>query len=96
MEEKVMFQDEASIQRLTLTDSLILAVAGGTHTGRLILRFTADTRVALNEGEIDYNFVMFQENTVIILDPPNLLSSSNLWFRLDTSVGTGVVEILRC
>tara|TARA_R110000751_G_scaffold282844_2_gene386120 strand:+ start:177 stop:452 length:276 start_codon:yes stop_codon:yes gene_type:complete len=91
-----MFQDEASIQRLTLTDDLVLGVSGGMHTGRLILRFTADTRISLNEGEIDYNYMMFQANTVIILDPPNLLSSSNLWIRLDTSVGTGAVELLRC
>ena len=61
----------------------------------LILRFTDDTSMSMSEGELDFNYMMFQADTVIILDPPNLLATDNIWFRLD-SAATGVVEILRC
>jgi hypothetical protein len=89
-------RDDASIQRFTLSSATdVIAVSGGEGIGRLIIRVTEDTRVALSELEVDYNYIMFAAGTVMILDPPNLLSSSNLWFRLDTAT-SGVVEILRC
>jgi hypothetical protein len=84
-----------SINRYTLSTGLVLAIPGGTETGRLVLRFTEDTKVSLSQGEIDFNYIMFQGNTVIILDPPNLLSTSNLWVELD-SASSGFVEVLRC
>jgi hypothetical protein len=85
----------ANIQRYTLETGDIIAVSGGIGYGRMILRFTADTRMSMSEGELDFNYMMFQADTVIILDPPNLLATNNIWFRLD-SAATGVVEILRC
>jgi len=88
--------DEASIQRYTLSSATdVIAVSGGYELGRLILRVTEDTRISLSELEIDYNYIMFPAGTIMILDPPNLLSTSNLWFRLDTAT-SGVVELLRC
>jgi len=88
--------DEASIQRYTLSSATdVIAVSGGYELGRLILRVTADTRLSLAELEIDYNYIMLPAGTIMILDPPNLLSTSNLWFRLDTAT-SGIVEILRC
>lgn len=89
-----MSQD-ANINRYSLVTGQILAVSGGIGIGRLILRFTEDTKVSLSREEIDYNYILFQANTVIILDPPNLLSTANLWLELD-SAGTGAVELLRC
>lgn len=89
-----MSQD-ANINRYSLVTGQILAVSGGIGIGRLILRFTEDTKVSLSREEIDYNYILFQANTVIILDPPNLLSTANLWLELD-SAATGAVELLRC
>lgn len=89
-----MSQD-ANISRYSLVSGQVLGVSGGIGIGRLILRFTEDTKVSLSVEEIDFNYIMFQANTVIILDPPNLLSTANLWFSLD-SAATGVVELLRC
>jgi len=89
-----MIQD-ANISRYSLVTGQSLAVSGGIGIGRLILRFTEDTKVSLSAEEIDYNYIMFQADTVIILDPPNLLATANLWFQLD-SAATGAVELLRC
>jgi hypothetical protein len=88
--------DEPSIQRYTLSSTTdVIAVSGGYELGRLILRVSEDTRISLSELEIDYNYLMFPAGTIMILDPPNLLSTSNLWFRLDTAT-SGFVELLRC
>ena len=89
-----MIQD-ANISRYSLVTGQSLAVSGGIGIGRLILRFTEDTKVSLSAEEIDYNYIMFQADTVIILDPPNLLATANLWLELD-SAATGAVELLRC
>ena len=89
-----MIQD-ANISRYSLVTGQSLAVSGGIGIGRLILRFTEDTKVSLSAEEIDFNYIMFQADTVIILDPPNLLATANLWFQLD-SAATGAVELLRC
>ena len=89
-----MVQD-ANISRYSLVTGQSLAVSGGIGIGRLILRFTEDTKVSLSAEEIDFNYIMFQADTVIILDPPNLLATANLWFQLDTAA-TGIVELLRC
>ena len=89
-----MSQD-ANISRYSLVAGQELGVSGGIGIGRLILRFTEDTKVSLSAEEIDFNYIMFQADTVIILDPPNLLATANLWFELD-SAATGAVELLRC
>ena len=89
-----MSQD-ANISRYSLVAGQELGVSGGIGIGRLILRFTEDTKVSLSAEEIDFNYIMFKADTVIILDPPNLLATVNLWFELD-SAATGAVELLRC
>lgn len=87
---------EPSITRYTLSSATdVVAVSGGVGFGRLMLRVTEDTRLSLSEGELDFNYFMFQANTVVVLDPPNLLATSNLFFRLDSAT-SGVVELLRC
>jgi hypothetical protein len=45
--------------------------------------------------EVDFNYFLIKSDTYILLDPPNLLATANLWFELDTAT-SGVVEILRC
>ncbi len=87
--------NKANIQRYSLTLGNILAVSGGIGYGRIILRVSEDTRVSVSELEIDFNYILIKADTYILLDPPNLLATSNLWFELD-SAATGVVEILRC
>lgn len=87
--------NEANIQRYSLSLGNILAVSGGIGFSRMILRVSEDTRVAVSELEIDFNYITLKADTYMILDPPNLLATSNLWFELD-SASTGVVEILRC
>ncbi len=87
--------NKANIQRYSLTLGNILAVSGGVDYGRIILRVSEDTRVSVSELEIDFNYILLKADTYMILDPPNLLATSNLWFELD-SAATGVVEILRC
>lgn len=87
--------NKANIQRYSLTLGNILAVSGGIGYGRIILRVSEDTRVSVSELEIDFNYILLKADTYILLDPPNLLATSNLWFELD-SAATGVVEILRC
>lgn len=87
--------NKANIQRYSLTLGNILAVSGGIGYGRIILRVSEDTRVSVSELEIDFNYITLKADTYILLDPPNLLATSNLWFELD-SAATGVVEILRC
>ena len=87
--------NKANIQRYSLTLGNILAVSGGVGYGRIILRVSEDTRVSVSELEIDFNYILLKSDTYMILDPPNLLATSNLWFELD-SAATGVVEILRC
>jgi len=87
--------NKANIQRYSLTLGNILAVSGGVGYGRIILRVSEDTRVSVSELEIDFNYILLKADTYILLDPPNLLATSNLWFELD-SAATGVVEILRC
>jgi len=85
-----------NLVRYQLTDAQVIAVQGGDHTGRIILRVSADIRLTLNEMEIDFNYMTFPAGTFMVLDPPNLLANADLWFRLDTSIGTGFVEVLRC
>ena len=87
--------NKANIQRYSLTLGNILAVSGGIGYGRIILRVSEDTRVSVSELEIDFNYILLKADTYILLDPPNLLATSNFWFELD-SAATGVVEILRC
>jgi hypothetical protein len=88
-------QDAANIQRYTLATGENIAISGGIDMGRIIIRVTEDTRISLSELESDYNYIMFPAGTIMIIDPPNLLSSSNLWATLD-SAASGVVEVLRC
>jgi hypothetical protein len=86
----------ANILRFTLSSATdTYCVQGGSHIGRLILRFTADTRLAMFEGYLDSQYIVFPADTIIVLDPPNLLSEEDLWFRLDSAT-TGIVEVLRC
>ena len=86
----------ANIIRFTLSSATdTYCVQGGSHIGRLILRVTADTRLAMFEGYLDSQYIMLPAGTIIVLDPPNLLAQEDLWFRLD-SASSGVVEVLRC
>ena len=94
MGEEVM--NEASITRYTLSSITdVVSVSGGVGIGRLLLHFTEDTRLSLSEGELDFNYFSFASGTTVVLDPPNLLATSNLFFRLD-SASSGIVELLRC
>ena len=85
-----------SIQRYSLSSSTeVVGLRGGSDAGRLIFRFTEDTRMAMSEGELDFNFFTYPAGTMLVLDPPNLLSGTDLFVRLD-SASSGVVELLRC
>jgi hypothetical protein len=86
---------EANIQRYTLAANTPLAVSGGIGFGRIIIRVSEDTKMAVSELEVDFNYFLLKADTYIVLDPPNLLATENLWFELDTAI-SGVVEILRC
>jgi len=86
---------EANIQRYTLASNDPLAVSGGIGYGRIIIRVSEDTKMAVSELEVDFNYILLKADTYIVLDPPNLLATANLWFELDTAT-SGVVEILRC
>lgn len=87
--------NHASVQRYTLGSGDIIGVRGGESIGRLILRVSADTRLAMSEPELDTQFILFKADTTLVLDPPNLLSSTDLFLRLDSG-SSGVVELLRC
>jgi len=86
---------EANIQRYTLAANEPLAVAGGVGYGRILIRVSEDTKLSVSELEVDFNYFLLKADTYIVLDPPNLLATANLWFELDTAT-SGVVEILRC
>jgi len=87
---------EASIKRYNFTSGTqVFTSQGGEHVGRIIIRVTADTRMALDEGQLDYDYIVFPSGTIIVLDPPNLFNNDTLWFRLD-SAASGVLEVVRC
>tara|TARA_Y100000004_G_scaffold47464_1_gene52177 strand:- start:272 stop:550 length:279 start_codon:yes stop_codon:yes gene_type:complete len=92
-----MYGGNASIERYVLPNKgKIIAVSGGIDVGRIILRVTKDTQMSLSELELDFNYFLIPANTMMILDPPNLLCTSNLWFKLDGENTDGILEILRC
>lgn len=87
----------ANIIRTTLSGTGIYTVQGGESVGRLVVRVTLDTRLALSEQYIDFQYLTIPANTIMVLDPPNLLSTENLVFRLDDTGGSdGILEVLRC
>lgn len=87
----------ASITRSTFGSATdVIAYQGGMSIGRLIIRCSADTRMAINsEGELDFNYLTIAGGSTIVLDPPNLFGDDTLYFRLD-SAATGVIEVVRC
>ncbi len=87
----------ASITRSTFGSATdVIAYQGGMSAGRLIIRVSENTRMAINsEGELDYNYLTLAGSSTIVLDPPNLFGDDTLYFRLDTA-STGVIEVVRC
>jgi hypothetical protein len=83
----------ANISRYTL-DGTPVCFQGGIDFNRLIIRVSATTRMSFSEGELGYNYLTLASGSVLILDPPNTLSGTDIWFDLD-SAGSGVVEIVR-
>ncbi len=85
----------ANISRHTLNGTESTATQAGVGYGRMIIRVSADTRLALHDKLLDVQFMLIPAGTFIVLDPPNLLMEEQVWFRLDAG-GTGTVEVLRC
>jgi len=88
----------ANILRFTLSSTETYCVQGGYDgVGRIIIRTTQDIRMALFEGYLSSQYFTIPANTILVLDPPNLLANDDLWFQLnDTSGSSTVIEVLRC
>ena len=56
---------------------------------RIIIRVSADTRVAYDPGLLDSVYFTIPSGTIIVLDPPNFIEV--LWCKLD-SASSGVIE----
>lgn len=59
---------------------------------RVIIRVSADMRVANDEGELTTNYFTLAGSSTMVLDPPNLLNDGFLYFRLD-SAASGTLEV---
>jgi hypothetical protein len=85
----------ANIIRVSLSGTGTYCVQGGVGVGRIVLRVSATTRLAMFEGYLSSQYITLPAGTIMVLDPPNLLAEEDLWFQLDAG-GTGVLEVLRC
>lgn len=78
-----------------MTSGVAVVFQGGMTLGRLIIRVSADTRMAVNnQGDLDFNYLTLTGGQTMVLDPPNLFRDDTLFFRLD-SASSGVIEIVR-
>lgn len=87
----------ASIVNLSLSSTGVESAKAGVGVGRVIVRVSQTTRMALHENLLDVSYLTLPAGTFLVLDPPNLLAYEQLFFRLDdTSGASGTVEVLRC
>ena len=84
----------ANISRYNVEEFQEVCFQGGITFNRLIIRVSEDTRMAFSAGELSSSYLTLSGNTTLIIDPPNTLSGSDIWFMLDTAA-TGVIEVLR-
>jgi len=84
----------ANISRYNVVTAEQACFQGGITFNRLIIRVSEDTRMAFSAGELSSSYLTLSGNTTMIIDPPNTLSGTDIWFMLD-SASTGVIEVLR-
>lgn len=84
----------ANISRYSVVLADEVCFQGGIQFNRLIIRVSEDTRMAFSAGELQSNYLTLSGDTTMIIDPPNTLSGSDIWFKLNTAA-TGVIEVLR-
>lgn len=82
----------SNITRYAYSSGTSIVAVGTSNAQRVLIRATADIRIALDEARLDDDYFTLLANQTLILDPPNLVQGYFYYTRLD-SASSGNLEV---